>query len=126
MTRLKTKEIASVKLSLLELQKYICPLCRRDLRTLPEKDWCLDHDHGSGLIRGVLCRNCNGCEGRIFNLARRAKGTGTVMLWLQRLLEYYMQHEAEPSDKFHPTYRTEDEKRLRRNKKARERRKLKK
>lgn len=26
---------------------------------------CLDHSHQSGLVRGVLCRNCNQAEGRI-------------------------------------------------------------
>ncbi len=38
-----------------------CGICRRDL-PIAEKKWrevCVDHDHLTGKIRGILCRNCN-------------------------------------------------------------------
>jgi hypothetical protein len=43
-------------------QDSVCAICKK-----PEKkqingrtaSLCVDHDHGSGVIRGLLCRNCN-------------------------------------------------------------------
>jgi len=90
------------------------------------KDICLDHCHVTGCIRGVLCRNCNGIEGKVFNLARRAKRDGTVDWWVQRLLEYWQKYIAAPSGIYHPTHKTDDDKRLDRNAKARKRRAVKK
>jgi len=83
----------------------------------------LDHDHGNGHIRDVICRNCNGMEGKVFNLARRAKNNLTEKQWLERLLAYYVRHETPQHGGYmHPTHKTEAEKRLARNKKSRERR----
>jgi hypothetical protein len=83
---------------------------------------CLDHDHKSGLIRGVLCRNCNGIEGKIFNLANRAKRTLTTKDYLGRVILYWIKHETDHRGLYHPLHRTVEEKRLRTNRKARERR----
>lgn len=58
----------------------------------------------------------------MFNLARRAKRDGTPAEWIQNLLAYWKTHSDNPSGVYHPTHRTEDEKRLIRNAKARQRR----
>lgn len=116
--RLKTKQIPGVKQAMLINQNHRCKLCRIDLSTKEPKDVCLDHDHKTGKIRSVLCRNCNGIEGKVFNLANRAKRDGTPAWWLKRLLQYYSDHENGP-EVYHPTHKTEEEKRLERNKKAR-------
>lgn len=97
-----------------------CWLCDIDLSTVTP---CLDHDHESGRLRGVLCQNCNGIEGKIHNLARRGKRGKTKVDFLERILRYWNNFSGCPREYIHPTHKTEDEKRLRRNKKARERRK---
>lgn len=117
--RIKTTEIPLYKRTILERQLYKCALCRIDLRTVPLKDICLDHDHINGNIRGVLCRNCNGAEGKVFNLARRCKRDATPLYWLDRLLTYLKAHAEKPSGIYHSTHRTDDEKRIKRNAKAR-------
>lgn len=42
---------------LYEKQDGKCPLCRCHL--LHDIDTCIDHDHDTGEIRGILCRMCN-------------------------------------------------------------------
>jgi hypothetical protein len=40
--------------ALLASQGRVCAVCR-----LPDRDWVVDHNHDSGEVRGVLCRQCN-------------------------------------------------------------------
>lgn len=101
-----------------------CSLCRTSLSS--PTDACLDHCHVSGNIREVLCRNCNGIEGKIFNLARRAKRDATPEWWLSRLLAYWLKHIEKPSGVYHPLHKTTDENRIIRNTKARKKRASKK
>ena len=102
------------------MQKYLCALCDTDLSQKAPKDWCVGHDHQTGKIRAVICRNCNGIEGKIRNLANRAKRGSTVPAFVKRLLAYWDEHSrVTPSMLIHPSHKTEDEKRLDRNKKAR-------
>ena len=39
---------------LLILQTGLCVLCNKAVREL-----CIDHDHNTGLVRGLLCASCN-------------------------------------------------------------------
>jgi hypothetical protein len=114
--RITHAEIAPVKRALIKQQGGVCALCPE---TITLASACLDHDHKSGLIRGVMCRNCNGIEGKVFNLVNRAKRTLVHKDWLGRLILYWIKHETDQTGLYHPLYKTEDEKRLRRNKKAR-------
>lgn len=119
MRRLKASEIPTIRRAVLHSQNYKCQLCEIELIGINAEKAVLDHDHTTGKIRGVLCRNCNGIEGKVFNLARRAKRTSTELLWLHNMVNYLL---ADQLDILHPAHRTDDEKRLRRNKLARERR----
>lgn len=117
--RIKASQIKAVTARILAEQGGVCPLCRQ---TIPDGMACLDHDHTTGEIRGVLCRNCNGIEGRIRNRVTSAKRKLSSIEWLNNLLEYWKLHRVSQHHLLHPTFKTDDEKRLLRNARARTRR----
>lgn len=121
MRRLKPAQVAAVRNEMLADQNTRCAICNN---STPEASATLDHDHKSGFIREVLCRNCNGIEGKIKNLARRGQRQYDPTWFLKRILAYWEKHDDNIPDHglIHPTHRTPDEKRIRANKKARERR----
>jgi hypothetical protein len=119
--QLRPKELAAAKALMLETQKD-CPLCGIDFVKLESKDICLDHDHKTGWIRSLLCRNCNQTEGRLLHFVYRAKRGGTVPGWLRNLLKYYDDHAVKEDPIYHPSYRDADQKRELRNARARKKR----
>lgn len=122
-TKMKRSQIPAVTAEILAEQKGICPLCKQ---VIPKGMACLDHDHVTGEIRGVLCRNCNGMEGRIYNRVIAAKRNLTCIEWATNLVKYWKYHQVSRHHLLHPTFKTEDEKRIERNAKARARRLAKK
>ena len=48
---------------LLASQGFRCAICGKEL-DVNSSEACLDHDHETGEIRGVLCRQCNAYIGR--------------------------------------------------------------
>ncbi len=124
MRRLTTKELIEVKRQMYRDQRGRCKICKH--RFSEPKDVCTDHDHTTGYIRALLCRNCNQLEGKVFNCARRAKRESTPLKWLETILAYWLLHAENQTGLLHPSYKTDDEKRLRRNKRAKKRRKAKK
>lgn len=103
----------------------MCPLCTGALRANSKKTPALDHDHTTGYLRDVLCLNCNGIEGKIHNLARRAKGDLAVAGWLSNLIAYYQRHSTpQHGGVLHHTHKTPEEKRLQALAKAKLRRAL--
>lgn len=120
MKRLTRKEADTLRRKLIVSQENRCALCND---TLEGKTACLDHDHRNGQIRAVLCLNCNGIEGKIFNLCRRAKRQGTEIRFLASVYDYWMAHGTiNVNALIHPGHKTADEKRLARNARARRRR----
>lgn len=117
--RLRPKDVPPLREKMAKEQGGLCALCQSSLH---DKVACLDHDHATGRIRAVLCQNCNGIEGKIHNLARRARRDRTVDDFLHAILAYWKFHRDACQPILHPSHRTPDEKRLRRNKKARLRR----
>ena len=125
--RISKAEVPSVRQRLLAQQGNLCALCGVNLalkevvkgKVKPKYRACLDHCHQGGQIRGVLCNNCNGVEGKIFNLAVRAKRGGTEIQFLANLVRYLHKHRTNQSGLDHPLHLTSEEKRLERNKKQR-------
>lgn len=122
MQRLKTTQVKPARDKILQAQGYRCALCQAPLHATAKKDPVLDHCHDAGHIRGVLCRNCNQMEGKVKTSATRAMGSSNRIKWLAALLTYWKLHEEPQVPWLHPTHKTEEEKRLARNKQARERR----
>jgi hypothetical protein len=121
--KLKTTQVKSARDILQKKQKNLCPLCGGKLgASAKTKQGCLDHDHTTGIIRDVLCRNCNGIEGKIWNLLRRMKKGGGREV-LTNLVAYYERHDTQPHGQIiHPTHKTPAEKRAETNAKARKKR----
>jgi hypothetical protein len=87
-------------------QKYKCPMCGCSLsygRT------ALDHSHTTGMIRAVLCNQCNRSEGKVrFGMRYMAKSNHLVrtnpVAWLKNLVTYLEYHHKNPSKVFHPSF----------------------
>lgn len=124
MKRIKASQVPAVTAAILKRQGNECPICGLPLGARTRKTPALDHDHGTGYLRGVLCLNCNGIEGKIHNLTRRIGTHTDKFAVLENLLKYWRTH-AEPQwgGVFHHTHKTAEEKRLERAKKAAARRK---
>jgi len=104
-------------------QGGLCPLCSLPIDLKIKGEGCIDHDHDTGEIRGVLHRSCNASEGRVANAAGRwgakSMAYSAIIPWLENLLRYYHQ----PGTGWtYPTHQSPDEKRDARLAKAREQR----
>ena len=125
MRRLKPSEVKAWREHMLALQGGECLLCGKPLC---KEDAVADHSHKHGWMRGVLHRGCNALLGKIENNHKRM-GVPDLSCFLDGVKEYLAYGEAEPFEEdgpYHPSYRTPEEKRLLRNKRARLKRKAKK
>ena len=77
--QLTANDVKDFRETIHDLQDMICPVCGEETE---HNNTTLDHQHklsasepigknGAGLIRGVLCRQCNSYEGKIWNIYRR-------------------------------------------------------
>lgn len=99
-----------------------CALCQLPCK---ESEAVADHNHATGYLRGVLHRGCNSMLGHIENNAKRY-ALRSVPAFLNGAAGYLQRHVTPQSALQYPTHRTEDEKRLLRNKRARKARAQKK
>ena len=115
--RIKTTQVTGVRAMHAEQQGGRCGICMQPTAAASQ---VLDHDHKTGVIRGMLCRNCNGIEGKILSLARRGQRQYDPPWFLKRVTAYWEKHDRpmQPDDLLHPTHKTADEKRERVNKMA--------
>jgi len=62
---------------LLQRQKGKCAVCKK----IQERKLCVDHDHASGTVRGLLCTHCNTAIG---HLDGREEWTRQALRYLRR------------------------------------------
>ena len=118
MRRIKRTEVAAVLSQLVKKQDRKCAVCGQ-----PFTRWdvpVLDHCHVTGFIRGALHNSCNGTEGRVRKVAQRGHKGVSSNEYLVGLGQYL---DKKPLNLLHPEHKTDEEKRLERNAKARAKRK---
>lgn len=111
--RLKTTEVSVIRERMAKANGNRCALCQ-----LPLTKPVLDHDHATGAVRGVLHNGCNALLGKLENNYKRY-GVVNLAAFSNGVAAYLQRHVTNQTGYLHPTYRTEDEKRERRNTKAR-------
>lgn len=115
-TRLTATSLKAYRLQKLAEQRGLCELCKE-----PAVSPSLDHCHKTGKCRGVLCRGCNAMLGHIENnMARHLLSNMEKLMRFCRNLEYYIEgyRDHDYRSPLHPTHKTEEEKRLLKNKRA--------
>lgn len=120
-------QLRTYALRILKEQDGLCALCGVAIDPGVKGEMVVDHDHTTGLIRGVLHRSCNAAEGKVANAGGRwgakSMSYSDIIPWLENLLVYL---KKAPHPYIYPTHKTDDEKRLERNAKARRERATKK
>lgn len=116
--KLKVSEVKKVREELLRRQGGVCALTHYPL---DPKDAVLDHCHTTGHIRGTIHRGANSLLGKLENNHKRYGVTLPMMFAIGRNLEAYLKQDFSTMP-LHPTHKTDEEKRIRRNTLARKRR----
>ena len=121
---LKPTEVAGIRQQLLKKQGGLCAVCGHKI--IGRDVAVLDHDHDTGFLRGVLHSSCNGIEGRMKSLAHRSHKGVLSADYIIGLGKYLEHHKKPRIGAFHPSYKTEQQKKDARNAKARKVRAAKK
>ena len=90
-----------------------CAICK-----LPLSKEVLDHDHSTGAVRATLHSGCNALLGKVENNYKRY-GVVNLAAFLNGVAAYLQRHVTNQTGLLHSTHRTEDERREKRNAKAR-------
>lgn len=115
MRKLKTTEVKGERERLRATQGSRCAICQR---TVSSDAAVLDHDHRTGAVRAVLHRGCNSLLGKLENNAARY-GVLDIGTFTNGVAAYLRAHMTNITGLIHPLHKTDEEKRVLRNKRAR-------
>lgn len=113
MHKLPQSKVPEFREQLLTQQAHRCMLCTEVITD----DAVLDHDHKTGHIRAVLHRGCNALLGHIENNRARNGLAGPRLFRMLARIEAYLTRDYSQNP-LHHTHRTDEQKRIRRNKLA--------
>lgn len=117
MRKITRGQLRSVTMKLAQEQNGVCALCNKPLdfsiKGNKGNSVVCDHDHVTGVIRGALCRGCNGAEGKVTNAVARWAGIGLqnqveIANWLERMVAYLRKP---PTELIYHSHKSEDDKR---------------
>lgn len=124
LNRITRTQVKPTTMALLAKQNWKCPLCLKKINPAVvghRSDYCLDHNHETGEIRGVLHRSCNSGEGKVLNATGRwiagKVDYAEVIPALERLLAYY---KGAGTGMMYPDHKTPEQQHLANLKKRRE------
>jgi hypothetical protein len=108
LVRITRAQLDEVREMLLVKQNYLCALCRQPFNS---RDWAVvDHDHYTGLIRGVIHNSCNGAEGNLIVKANLCHKGVKPYPFLISLGEYLRLHTETPQTRMiHPLHHMPNE-----------------
>lgn len=124
-TKLKNNKDAvdAYKKELMAAQGNKCPLCGGSLLAITSSNRVLDHDHDTGYCRAVVCRGCNGAEGKVKSVVEGYGKAGNSLYhriqFLKRLIEYWDLHKTPQTGVIYHKHKSAAELREAANKKAR-------
>lgn len=115
--RLTHSQVKPIRDQILAGQGGKCAICKRPLKAseIP----ALDHDHHTGAIRGTLHHSCNTILGKIENNAGRFGLAGHIIEFCMGVGPYLQRHKTNVTGMIHPTHLSDEEKRIKKNTKAR-------
>lgn len=114
--KLKSTQVKSTRLQLLETQGGVCAICKLPCE---EEKAVLDHCHKGGHVRAVLHRSCNSLLGKLENNAPRyGMSFEQLLAFVNGSAVYLDVHRENQTGLIHPTHFTAEEKVERRKKKA--------
>jgi len=116
MRQIETKHLESVRKQLLVKQGNVCAIC--GCRFTRTDGPVVDHDHSTGVLRGVIHRSCNMAEGKVKVKANRGHKGVEAYAFLIGLGVYLEKHRRAQTQLIHPSHMTPNQKRLERNRKA--------
>lgn len=115
MQKLTASQVSAQRAKMLEQQGGVCLLC---CDRIEAGEAVLDHCHASGHCRGVLHRGCNSMLGVIENNRPRYMLKGNRLFAMLERVEKYLALDATVHP-VHHTFKTDEQKRIARNTKAR-------
>jgi hypothetical protein len=96
-------EVAVVRTRILATQEFKCAVCGCSLKGKVRGGATLDHDHSTGVVRGVLCRVCNTGEGKLRTVAVRfGGGLSGYLAWMRAMLGYLSMHKTSRTTYLYP------------------------
>ena len=112
--RLSRSQLKALTIKLIREQGGVCPVCGLviSLQTAGAKsDYCVDHCHSTGLIRGVLHRSCNAALGKMENAVghwgSKSMNYNNILQFIVKAVQYY---QAPFHPIIYPDHKTDEQK----------------